>query len=136
MLQNSIMDTFLVIVSLIATVLNIILFFKVWGMTDDVGKINKKLSNNGKLTYQQLKSELGKYIIKKDKDGARVFLTECLLAQLTSIPLNTDRIYAYNNIVKRYTNLFALIGEKELPYGISDLKSGEFFDILEAGLTE
>ena len=135
MLQNSIMDTFLVIVSLIATVLNIILFFKVWGMTDDVKKIRKRFINKSEdLSYTEIKSELNKYIIKKDKEGAKTFLTDCLLTQLATIPLESSEYrYYYSSITRNYAKYFDLIGEK-LPYRIDLMECADFREMLKEGL--
>ena len=60
-------------------------------MTNDVNKIRKRFVNKCEdLSFSEVTSELNKYIIKKDKEGAMAFLTECLLAQLTSIPVDSS----------------------------------------------
>ena len=134
--KNSIMETFLILVCLIVAVLNIILFFKVWCMTNDVNKIRKRFVNKCEdLSFSEVTSELNKYIIKKDKEGARAFLTECLLAQLTSIPVDSsDYNYIYTHLVHEYSKLYLRIGEKQLPYDLEGLGSEEFRQILESGL--
>jgi hypothetical protein len=130
------METFLILVCLIVAVLNIILFFKVWRMTNDVNKIRKRFINKYEdLSFTEVNSELGKYIIKGDKEGAKSFLTECLLSQLTSIPVDSSEYnYMYAHLVYEYSKLYLRIGEKQLPYNLEGLGSEEFRQILESGL--
>ena len=125
-----------IIFSLIAIVFEVVLFFKIWGMTNDVDKMKKRFINKYEdLSFTEVNSELGKYIIKKDKEGARAFLTECLLAQLTSIPVDSSEYnYIYNHLVNEYSKLYLRIGEKQLPYNLEGLGSNDFRQILESGL--
>ena len=130
------MDVLLAIVCIVAGILNLILFFKVWGMTNDVDKMKKRFINKYEdLSFTEVNSELGKYIIKGDKDGAKSFLTECLLSQLTSIPVDSSEYnYIYNHLVNEYSKLYLRIGEKQLPYNLEGLGSNDFRQILESGL--
>lgn len=125
-----------IIFSLIAIVFEVVLFFKIWGMTNDVDKMKKRFINKYEdLSFTEVNSELGKYIIKGDKDGAKSFLTECLLSQLTSIPVDSSEYnYIYNHLVNEYSKLYLRIGEKQLPYNLEGLGSNDFRQILESGL--
>lgn len=125
-----------IIFSLIAIVFEVVLFFKIWGMTNDVDKMKKRFINKYEdLSFTEVNSELGKYIIKGDKDGAKSFLTECLLSQLTSIPVDSSEYnYIYNHLVHEYSKLYLRIGEKQLPYNLEGLGSNDFRQILESGL--
>jgi hypothetical protein len=129
------METFLTIIGLIAAVLNLILFFKVWGMTNDVKKIRKRFINKYEdLSFDEVESELNIYIVKRDKEGAKTFLTECLLSQLAIIPLDSlDYNNTYMGIITRYKIFFELIGEK-LPCKIGEINSRDFRVILDGGL--
>ena len=130
------MDVLLAIVCIVAGILNLILFFKIWGMTNDVDKMKKRFINKYEdLSFTEVNSELGKYIIKGYKDGAKSFLTECLLSQLTSIPVDSSEYnYIYNHLVNEYSKLYLRIGEKQLPYNLEGLGSNDFRQILESGL--
>lgn len=44
------MDTLILIIGVIGSVLNIILFFKLWGACDNINRIAKKLTKNDKQT--------------------------------------------------------------------------------------
>lgn len=130
------MDVLLAIVCIVAGILNLILFFKVWGMTNDVDKMKKRFINKYEdLSFTEVNSELGKYIIKGDKDGAKSFLTECLLSQLVTISDNSSAYnFTYKLLTNEYAKFFAKIGEKKLPYGIDDIDSVEFRQMLKDGL--
>lgn len=55
------METFMAIVFLVFGILQIILFFKVWGMTNDVKKIKNKLyEDNFPVEYILVKTDLGR----------------------------------------------------------------------------
>lgn len=104
-------------------------------MTNDVNKIQKRFCKYEDLEFEEVKSELNKYIIRGDKDGAKSFLTECLLSQLVTISDNSSEYnYIYKHIASEYTKLFAKIGEKKLPYNLEGLGSNDFRQILESGL--
>lgn len=130
------MDVLLAIVCIVAGILNLILFFKVWVMTNDVKKIQNRFCNYYEsLEFKDVKSELNKYIIKGDKDGAKSFLTECLLSQLVTISDNSSAYnFTYKLLTNNYAKFFAKIGEKKLPYGIDDIDSVEFRQMLKDGL--
>ena len=45
------MEVFIAIVSLVCSILSIILFFKVWGMCNDVAEMNGIAITDGKITF-------------------------------------------------------------------------------------
>ena len=68
--------SFIALVGLVATILNIILFFKVWGMTNDVMKLTKIAQKFTNMEYLVDEMELVKHDenkkLKKEKERIRM----------------------------------------------------------------
>ena len=112
------MFTFTSIVVIVFGILQIILFFKVWIMTNDVQAIKKRISSN--------EYTIKEYIIMDDKDTAFKAIKEELVKRL-------NEIYPYyskkENFVKRIDFVDEYVGYakeigRELP---EHLKSAEAF---------
>ncbi len=71
------MDTLYLLLAIVWSILCLILFFKVWGMTDDVREIRNHILRNDSFTDNQSvnKDELGKNVVKDKtpiKEGDKV----------------------------------------------------------------
>ena len=112
------MMEFLSIVLLVFGVLQIILFFKLWGMTNDVKKINEKMESE----------DLAKLIITGENDKAFRILVNSLYEELCNMEKKWKRIRFIEeagNIVEKYRKLVEETGHKLPEYMSSPEK---FFD--------
>lgn len=104
------------IIVIVFGVLQIILFFKIWGMTNDVKELAGK--TNGK---KNIITNARKALLVGDKDKAAEILTEGLLSDLTDYA--NGKYNGYNgtkDILNKYKERFEKIGIDKLP--IIDIK--------------
>lgn len=117
------MVEFIAIVSLVAGVLQIILFFKVWGMTNDIRELKKDhFSETSLETYYQKAIYARQNLILGKKDNVKIMLLKNFIYNLEqNYTKGEDSIQPYvDNLRKQYNKL----GE-ELPEYISNLKTFE-----------
>lgn len=101
------MFTFVGIIIIVFGVLQIILFFKMWGMTNKVSSIENKLKNQ-KHSYEF-------YMISEEKEKAFQIVKNALINRLIELRLNT-----YND------NRFIELANKEIPGYIKRMKATGF----------
>lgn len=111
------MIDFLTIVLLIFGILQIILFFKMWGMTNDVTKITKKLQCDKDKTWNVRRA-----LLYGDKDLAKKELMDCIISDFE---LFGDGGYGFNSaedIISKYTPAFKQLN-MEIPENLKKIKS-------------
>ena len=117
---------FISVIMLIFGILQIILFFKIWGMTNNVARINKKVK--GRISGLNLGWEIRKSILKGDKKKAEDLLFDEFiydLQQKCSIQ-NGGSDEEIAELKVDYSKYYEQIGSK-LPESIQCLKSKEDF---------
>lgn len=89
-------------------ILQIILFFKIWGMTNNVKRIWDKLDNKNDLLSEACLS-----YVKGDVEQTEKLLNEAFLQDATFLYKNSDSyedwIKAYRKLVDKYTRAFEKI---------------------------
>ena len=111
------MIDFLTIVLLIFGVLQIILFFKVWGMTNDVNRITKKLQCEKDKTWN-----IRRALLYGDQERAKRELMDCIISDFEKFG---DGGYGFNcveDIISKYEPAFKQLG-MEIPDNLKAIKS-------------
>lgn len=112
------MSNFILIIIIIAGVLQIVLFFKVWVMTNDVRKIKKKIDADLEIDRTD---KIRIALLKGDKQKAIELLTDKLATELVRKSneeyMTPDEISA---LKEKYAKEFLKLGVNELP--IKDVK--------------
>ncbi|MFK2371650.1 hypothetical protein ACIXUG_15095 [Bacteroides fragilis] len=111
------MIDFLTIVLLIFGVLQIILFFKVWGMTNDVNRITKKLQCEKDKTWN-----IRRALLYGDQELAKRELMDCIISDFEKFG---DGGYGFNcveDIISKYEPAFKQLG-MEIPDNLKAIKS-------------
>lgn len=107
------MSNFILIITIITGVLQIVLFFKVWVMTNDVRKIREKMDAD--LEIDRI-DKIRIALLKGDKEKAIELLTDKLATELvercSTDYIDPERITA---IKEKYAKQFAKIGVDKLP---------------------
>ena len=128
-------STLYVFVLLIAGVLNVILLYKIWCMTNDVKKLREKfcfVSNFVKFKVRQLYligdietayNTLNTYIV----DEVENIYQSTLVLQI-SLEKEKKFTYGIAELVKRYENTYKVIG-KEFPANIKDLTLEQYVNL-------
>lgn len=114
------MIDFLTIILLIFGVLQIILFFKVWGMTNNVKKIKKRLLDESSF------DDVRKALLGDDKELAQKLLINNLISELIEYSNNRD-YKGYSNveaIIDIYKISFSKLG-LDIPDNIKKIKTIE-----------
>lgn len=115
------MLTFVGIVVVVFGILQIILFFKIWGMTNDVNELKIELLRSN------MKTEANILFLKGDKQATYNklydnFLREIVIA--TNMPCTTNTSYDYKvryvNLVAKYKPAFEKIGLGHPDYTLYD----------------
>lgn len=118
----------LTIILLIFGVLQIILFFKMWLMTNDVCKITKKLQCDKDQTWNVRRA-----LLLNDKELAKKELMNCLISDFE---LFGDGGYGFNcveDIITKYEPAFRQL-EMEIPENLKTIKSySDIKDIIKFG---
>lgn len=112
------MSNFILIITIITGVLQIVLFFKVWVMTNDVRKIKKKIDADLEIDRTD---KIRIALLKGDKQKAIELLTDKLATELVRKSneeyMTPDEISA---LKEKYAKEFLKLGVNELP--IKDVK--------------
>lgn len=113
--------TFTGIIMMVFGVLQIILFFKMWMMTNDVRKIKEKLKCSNSTLW-----EVRRALLKGDNELAKELLMNCLLDDLERYGNGGVGFNSIDEIWKKYDASFKQL-EMEIPERLKQLKS--FSDI-------
>lgn len=112
------MEIFITIITIVVGVLQIVLFFKLWSMTNDVRKIKKKIDADLEIDRTD---KIRIALLKGDKQKAIELLTDKLATELVRKSneeyMTPDEISA---IKEKYAKEFLKLGVNELP--IKDVK--------------
>lgn len=122
------MEIILVVVPIVAAVLQIILFFKIWGMTDNVKTMKEKYCSNEIKEITLARQVLKLHLLGKDNE-AELIITENLITKVIKIcEVAGDSVEYKNNEIKnlkqRAEKLYALI-DKPVPTTIADINVGK-----------
>lgn len=93
------MDEFIIIVSVASSVLSVILFFKVWGMCNDVDRIMRKM------TSTVGKEDITVLIIEGKYDEAEAVLNKTIAERIARM-YKPEYAYSTETIEKLLINLF------------------------------
>ena len=117
------MELFIAIISLVAAILQIILFFKVWGMTNDIRELKKDhFSETNLETYYQKAIFARQNLILGKKESVKTLLLKNFIYNLEqNYTGEKDSIRPYVESLKKQ---LSKIGE-ELPEYISNLETFE-----------
>lgn len=122
--MESMLD-FVSVIIIIFGILQIILFFKLWGMTNNVKHINRKV---GRVSGVDLAWEIRKAVLKGDKKKAEDLLLEAFInvmkQKCSEYNEATDEKIA--ELKFKYEKLYNTIGS-ELPQSIQNLKTEQDF---------
>ena len=115
------MDVFIAIISLVAAILQIILFFKVWGMTNDVRALKRDhFSETSIETLYQKAIFARKNLLLGKKENVKIMLLKNFIFNLEqNYTKEEDSIKPY---VESLRKQFAKLGE-ELPEYINKLET-------------
>lgn len=112
------MEIFIAIITIVVGVLQIVLFFKIWKMTNDVRKIKKKIDADLEIDRTD---KIRIALLKGDKQKAIELLTDKLATELVRKSneeyMTPDEISA---LKEKYAKEFLKLGVNELP--IKDVK--------------
>lgn len=107
------MSNFILIIIIIAGVLQIVLFFKVWVMTNDVRKIREKMDAD--LEIDRI-DKMRIALLRGDKQKAIELLTDKLATELVKKSSEDNISPEGIKIIKeKYAEEFARLGVDELP---------------------
>ena len=129
-----IMDTLLIIIGIVFGILQIILFFKIWGMTDDVKSIKKKLRSEEINEVDLARVVLKRHMMAKD-DEAESIITDNLLTTIfevcdepeTSLQFKDNKV---KEVQQRAEKLYALI-DRPVPSSIADVNVSKLVGVLK-----
>lgn len=107
------MEIFITIITIVVGVLQIVLFFKLWSMTNDVKKLKNKLHADFDIDRTD---EIRIALLKGDKEKAIELLTDKLATELVE-RCSTDYIdpEGITAIKEKYAKQFAKMGVDKLP---------------------
>lgn len=121
------MEIFIIIISLIIAILNIILFFKIWGATGNIKKIKEHLTNP--------KSENSLLFLHLNNDYETIFnnlniefFNKLRLIALFEVQTEKGFIEQKENLLKTYKEYYALIG-KEIPEKFYTISYRQMYNI-------
>lgn len=107
------MSIFISIITIIVAVLQIVLFFKIWVMTNDVKKIKKKMDADIEIDRID---KIRIALLKGDKQKAIELLTDKLATEL--VKKSSEEFITpegIKDIKEKYAKEFAKLGVNELP---------------------
>lgn len=98
---NSTVDLF-IIITVCAGILQIILFFKIWQMTNDVSKIRNKGEKSDLITKAKVS------ILKGDRAKAQEILNEAFFTEIATAKIdgNLEEINPYSKIIMKYEEIY------------------------------
>lgn len=111
------MINFLTIVLLVFGVLQIILFFKVWGMTNDVNKITSKLQCEKDSTWNVRRA-----LLYGDKELAKKELMNCIISDFEKFGDGGYGFIQVEDIIAKYEPAFKQLG-MDIPENLKNIKS-------------
>lgn len=112
------MTTLIAIISIVAAVLQIVLFFKLWGMTNDVKRIAKKFG-----CYNEPKDEAMMALLMKDKDKAIEILSKAMAQDVVEFVKGDHSRYAsITTINEIYRERFEKLGVTDIPVKQYDME--------------
>lgn len=115
------MIEFVSIIVAVFGILQIILFFKIWRMTNDVNRIKANLNCDRLANYPYL--HVRKLLLKGDKNSAKEYVLDSLLSDVVNFSIG-EYNGSLNDIKNKYRSLFEIIGEK-IPDNIEKLESAD-----------
>lgn len=107
------MSIFISIITIIVAVLQIVLFFKIWVMTNDVKKIKEKMDADIEIDRID---KIRIALLKGDKQKAIELLTDILATEL--VKKSSEEFITpegIKDIKEKYAKEFAKLGVNELP---------------------
>lgn len=108
------------VVYLIICIFTIMLFFKIWSMTNNVKKITKKI---GCIDEDDFIWEIRSALFKKDKEKAEELLFNSFMFDLRKeLTPYSESEYIITYLKKKYTRYYEKIGSK-LPDSLESLKT-------------
>jgi len=127
------MDIILIIVGLVFAVLQIILFFKIWGMTNDVNSIKKKLRSEDINEVDLAREVLKLHLMAKD-DEAETIITDNLLTTIIKVCGDIEiprqsKENMVNGVQQRAEKLYALI-DRPVPSSVADVNVGKLVEAI------
>lgn len=89
-------------------ILQIILFFKLWGMTNDVRRISEKIGAQPTETYSQLEKHVWQLLLENRKEDAVKFLNKNMVKDMIQEILMKEKgLFSHPNEIKnRYRKYY------------------------------
>lgn len=104
------MYAFLSVILIIFGILQIILFFKLWGMTNDVRHISEKIGAQPIDTFPQLEQSIRKLLLEGEKDQAIDLLRSNLVKDLIDYISKGYNYQIINNLKNNYREYYEKLG--------------------------
>ena len=104
------MYAFLSVILIIFGILQIILFFKLWGMTNDVRHISEKIGAQPIDTFPQLEQSIRKLLLEGEKDQAIDLLRSNLVKDLIDYISKGYNYQIINNLKNHYREYYEKFG--------------------------
>ena len=104
------MYAFLSVILIIFGILQIILFFKLWGMTNDVRHISEKIGAQPIDTFPQLEQSIRKLLLEGEKDQAIDLLRSNLVKDLIDYISKGYNYQIINNLKNNYRDYYEKFG--------------------------
>ncbi len=104
------MYAFLSVILIIFGILQIILFFKLWGMTNDVRHISEKIGAQPIDTFPQLEQSIRKLLLEGEKDQAIDLLRSNLVKDLIDYISKGYNYQIINNLKNNYREYYEKFG--------------------------
>ena len=130
------MEEFIAIVAGIFGILSIILFFRVWGMTNDVDKIMKYICDGDKWKNIDVQQDIVRLNLKGQNAKAVEELTafldkrlDLILADSSSRGIASEKQDKWNEVVESYEGLYKYLGAK-MPDHLKNFNFEKFFETL------
>jgi hypothetical protein len=122
--------SFFAILSIVAVVLNIILFFKIWAMTNNVAKIKNSITNSSNITslFYLLTADNKNYKEALDKE---LYLLLCdafnTAVNTSNEPSAASFVSQKNKILSKMAAKYEMVGA-EIPEGFRKVTFNQFMD--------
>lgn len=106
------MYTFLSVILIIFGILQIILFFKLWGMTNDVRRISEKIGAQPIETYSQLEKHVWQLLLENRKEDAVKLLNKNMVKDMIQEILMKEKGLSShpNEIKNNYRKYYEKLG--------------------------
>lgn len=115
------MDDILIFICIVFGILNLILFFKIWGMTDKVRHIDSLLSKQAGWG-QKYNQVLYFYRVNGDIQKGFEMLNDSFMKELTNTRKTSEEEFALDRdrLINTYTPYYKVIG-KEIPKDFTEM---------------